>query len=271
MRPSYSARPGDMQGGAREGGCYQSRSRIFSTDIPTYIEAMKLRVILRKRRNRTIYVVQLLNIRDEWARLREFGDLASGDSPAPCGSRWRRYGGGVSAHCGRQFFDLARDCVAWFCRALTSAPTDDGTTGTFTLHLAPENATLGNYPSIYRRDNTSAGISRCLCPNQHIGWKIAAPFDQANRPRASLLSGAVIEGQHTHLASGASRCLHTDFRVHQRAPGCCRSRNQRDLPRAFLGPPEGHRGWTVVGGPTRQRLGMLDATENIRAGELDTE
>ena len=41
----------------------------------TYIAAMKIRVLVRKRRNRRMFVVQLLNIRDEWAQLREFDDF----------------------------------------------------------------------------------------------------------------------------------------------------------------------------------------------------
>ena len=36
---------------------------------------MKLRVLVRKRRKRPVFVVQLLNIRDEWAQLREFDDF----------------------------------------------------------------------------------------------------------------------------------------------------------------------------------------------------
>ena len=36
---------------------------------------MKVRVLVRKRRKRPVFVVQLLNIRDEWAQLREFHDL----------------------------------------------------------------------------------------------------------------------------------------------------------------------------------------------------
>ena len=36
---------------------------------------MKIRVLVRKGRNRRVFVVQLLNIKDEWAQLREFGDF----------------------------------------------------------------------------------------------------------------------------------------------------------------------------------------------------
>ena len=37
---------------------------------------MKLRVLVRKRENRRVFVVQLLDIKDEWASLREFDGMA---------------------------------------------------------------------------------------------------------------------------------------------------------------------------------------------------
>jgi hypothetical protein len=46
---------------------------------------MKLRVLVRKRHNRRVFVVQFLDIKDEWASLREF------DGMAETGAHLRKY------------------------------------------------------------------------------------------------------------------------------------------------------------------------------------